>query len=78
MLKFEVGKHYNGTFIGDSDVTFEFEILARTSLRISIVDALTHEVKKIGVHFDEKGNEFAYPYGKYSMCPLIRAERFLT
>ncbi len=76
MLKFEVGKTYTGRFISDSDCTYGFKILSRTAKRITITDAITHEVKQIGVSLDQSGNEMAYPFGRYSMCPIIRAERF--
>ena len=75
-MKFEVGKIYTGRFISDSDCKYAFEVVSRTAKRITIKDAY-HEgkLKQIGVTLDHKGNEMAYPFGKYSMAPTVRAER---
>ena len=76
-MKFITGKTYTGRFISDSNATFEFEIIKRTAKRITIKDAFTKELKVIGTSLDRDGNEIAYPMGRYSMCPTIRAERHL-
>jgi hypothetical protein len=76
MLKFEVGKVYTGRFATDSDCTYSFEVLFRTEKRIQIVDAHTSALKWIGVKLDHNGNEMALPFGRYSMAPTIRADRF--
>ena len=76
MIKFEIGKRYTSRFATDSDATLEIEVVARTSKQITIVNPIARELKKVGIKIDDKGNEMAYPLGKYSMAPIIRADRF--
>ena len=74
MLKFEVGKTYTGRFITDSGCEFEVKILSRTDKRIKFVDLITKEIKSVGVKVLD-GFEIAYPFGKYSLAPTIKASR---
>jgi hypothetical protein len=77
MLKFEPNKKYTGRFICDSECIFEFEVISRSDKRIEILDSCSGKPKKIGVTLDHEGNEMAYPFGKYSMAPCIRASRYI-
>ena len=75
MAKFEQCKKYTGRFISDSDATYCFEVVKRTAKRLTIKDVHTEEVKTVGITADHTGDEMAYPFGKYSMAPTIRASR---
>lgn len=74
MSKFEVNKKYYGRSACDHDCIFNMEVLSRTEKTIKAnVDGA---IKTLRIKTDDE-NEFVYPYGKYSMCPIIRAERIL-
>ena len=72
--KFEVGQTYKTRFTNDSNFTLTFTVIKRTKKFITIVDDSTGEIKRVGVIILE-GKEWAYPMGKYSMAPMINAER---
>ena len=74
MAKFEVGKKYTGRFATDSNAKSCFEVLERTEKRIKIKNQETGEIKTVGV-INLDGDEIAYPFGKYSMAPVIRGKR---
>lgn len=70
MMKFEIGKTYEARSACDYDCIFSFEVVARTAKQITI-KVRGEEVKR-GVSMYE-GSEVCFPLGKYSMCPIIRA-----
>lgn len=70
-IKFEVGKTYTCRSVYDYDCVFSFEVIARTEKRITIVDSFKRK-KTVGVN-NLDGVETAYPSGRYSMAPVIRA-----
>ena len=70
MEKFEVGKTYYCRSACDHECVWEFTITKRTDKsvwigdqRFNIIAGISHE------------SEAIYPLGKYSMCPILRAER---
>jgi hypothetical protein len=72
MTKFEVGKSYVTRSIGDHDCRWSFEVVGRTEKMITVsADGETKKLK-VGVY---DGVETAYPLGRYSMAPVIRADR---
>lgn len=74
MNKFEVNKKYYGRSSCDYNCIFEMEVIKRTEKTIKAnVDG---SIKTLRIKTDDE-NEFVYPYSKYSMCPIIRAERIL-
>lgn len=73
MTQFETGKTYTMRFIGDSDLKVPVEILKRTKKFVTI--KISNEAPvRVGV-YEYDGSEKARPYGTYSMCPSISADR---
>lgn len=73
--KFEAGKRYNMTFIGDSELHVCYEVTKRTEKTITVTDG--REVKTCRVNTYE-GAEFVKPMGSYSMLPILSAERTIS
>ena len=74
MKAFEVNKTYNTRFITDSNCILNFKILKRTEKRLTFELLETQEIKTVGVKIMD-GEEIAYPLGRYSLAPIIRATR---
>lgn len=74
MKKFEIGKEYSTRSICDHNCIFKFMIVKRTDKSVWIQDVKDPNSKivrkKIEIYNDTE--EF-YPYGKYSMAPIIKA-----
>lgn len=76
--KFEVGKIYS---TGEArDYVWRFLVVKRTAKFITIVDAnpVTEadlEPRRVGVTIGYGGHEIALPLGRYSMAPVINADR---
>ena len=68
--KFILGKEYQTRSICDYDCIFKFTILARTdkSVKVSVHNNIVSRRIKI-----YNGAETFYPFGSYSMCPIIKA-----
>lgn len=73
MTKFEAGKTYTTRSACDSNVVWSFEVIKRTAKRITVVED-SNTVRTVGVT-EMGGHEVAWPLGKYSMAPIIRASR---
>ena len=73
MKKFEVNKKYYGTSACDHNCIFELVVLARTEKSIKVL--FENKIKTLKLHNCD--GEFVFPLGRYSMAPVIRAEREL-
>ena len=74
MAKFEVGKKYIHGWAGDSDLFTTWKVIKRTSCTITITDGRETKTCRIIKALSEMSNrETVYPFGQYSMCPLLRA-----
>ncbi len=71
-LQFQVGKEYATRSTADYDTIFSFVILARTPKSVT-VNVHGKLVRRGLFLFD--GVEQFKPYGTYSMCPIVSAER---
>ena len=69
MSKFEAGKRYFTRFAGDADQKIFLTIASRTDKTVKTPEGRTLRVK------ERDGVEFVYPMGRYSMCPVIHADR---
>lgn len=70
MNEFETGKSYICRSVCDHDCVWTFTVAKRTTSSIWIlVDG--EMVRRSVTVYD--GNEIAYPFGKFSMAPIIRA-----
>jgi len=75
MKRFEIGVTYYTRSICDHDCVMEFEVLSRTNKTIVISSNITG-VKRVTV-YEFKDSENAMPLGRYSMAPVIIADRFI-
>lgn len=73
-VKFEVGETYQVRSLGDWDCIFSLTIFSRTDKFITVYDVPGAGHWRVGVRV-VGGVETAKPFGTYSMCPTIRADR---
>jgi len=73
---FQIGQAYSGRFIGDADSVFQVKILARTAKTVTVIGPKGMAQHRISRDLD--GGEQIFPFGKYSMAPVCRAERLVT
>lgn len=78
MTKFETGKTYRTRFIGDSDSKIDVTIERRTAKTVWFIDPMDYgngrQVKSARVTVRDGVEEF-FPTGRYSMAPVIKADR---
>lgn len=75
MKKFEIGKEYTHGWIGDSELFTTWKVIKRTAQTVTIKnDRETKTCKIIKVLSEMENAETIYPFGKYSMCPTLRAK----
>lgn len=69
---FQEGQTVSCTSACDSECVWTFEIIRRSAKFITLQDLRTRETYRVGirVHDDE---EWASPFGSYSMAPVVRA-----
>lgn len=72
MIKFEEGKTYSCRSIADYDCIFSFTILSRTRQTVFIRGSMTEGRRKIRIR---DGVEEIDPLGRYSMSPILSAEK---
>jgi hypothetical protein len=78
LVKFEIGNTYSTRSACDWDTIYSYTVVARTAKTITIEDKHGHKSKR-GVKSDYDGvSEACYPDGRYSMCPVIKADRQLS
>lgn len=71
MKKFEAGKSYVSRFATDADSAIVLSVVSRTDKTIK-----TSEGKTLRIKVCPFGDgEFVFPYGRYSMAPIVRAAR---
>jgi hypothetical protein len=68
--KFKANTTCSTRSVADYDCVFNFEVVKRSAKTITI--KYHGDLKRCKIHTDENGDEFAYPLGRYSMCPVIR------
>lgn len=74
MRQFEVGKEYTHGWAGDADFFTTWKVLKRTAQTVTITNG--HETKtcRINKRLSEmEGCEAFFPFGQYSMAPVLRA-----
>ena len=72
MAKFEVGATYATTSICNSECVFKIIVVKRTEKTVTI-DKGNGKTQRCKIHTDIRDAETIYPYGVYSMCPVIDA-----
>lgn len=73
-MNFEVGKTYRVRSLGDWDCIFSFVVVDRTAKFVRLRHGNASGTLRVGVRIWD-GVETAKPFGTYSMCPTIRADR---
>jgi hypothetical protein len=71
-MKFTAGNTYTQRSICDSNCVFSFRVVSRTAKTMQL-DSGDGVTRRVGIKFDREGCEFAFPLGRYSMAPTIRA-----
>ena len=71
-IQFEVGKTYYTRSLTDYDTIFFFDILARTAKTVTIIVGGKRVRRGIQVY---DGREQFKPFGTYSMCAIISADK---
>ena len=69
---FQTGTTYYTRSIGDHDCIFSFEILRRTAKTVRV--QVNGKIVNRGLTIYEGVEQFK-PFGNYSMCAIIRADR---
>ena len=72
MKKFEVGQVYMMRSPGDHNCIWLYKVMKRTEKTITIFDG--KEIKNCRISKYDVKEETVYPLGKYSLCPILRAE----
>lgn len=73
MIQFQVGQKLSTRSIGDHECIFRAEVLKRTAKTLTINDRIDGTFKRCKIHMNN-GIEFIYPYGRYSLAPIFKAE----
>ena len=71
-IAFQIGGKYRARATCDHDCIFEFKILRRTKKMIWLYDYLGRREVRRKINL-RQGVESVYPFGRYSMCPILRA-----
>ena len=75
MIKFEIGKKYSMTSIGDHNCVWSYTVVKRTNATVTLYDGAKEQVFRIVKKLSEYRNaETVRPLGEYSMCPLLSAD----
>ena len=75
MISFIPGRVYTVRSTCDHECIFRFTVLNRTAKFLSIEDTFG-KVKRVGVSIDFDGtSEICHPLGRYSMSPILKADR---
>ena len=72
--KFTPGEQLSTRSIGDWNCEFQGHVIKRTAKTVTIYTRMNGEAR-CKIHLDDDGNEFVFPYGRYSMSPVFRAGR---
>lgn len=76
MIKFEVGKRYSVRSACDHNCVWTFRIIKRTAQTVTIESrregVKTCRINKQSSEF--RGAESIYPFGRYSMAPILSAD----
>lgn len=76
MKQFKVGESYTHGWIGDADLFTTWVVLKRTAQTVTIKHRDQVKTCRIIKVLSEMNDaECIYPYGQYSMCPTLRADR---
>lgn len=72
MNKFKAGQNLSDRSICNSECIFTATVVKRTAKRVTL-DTDMDGIKTVGIQIDDNGNEWCYPYGRYSMAATFNA-----
>jgi hypothetical protein len=72
---FQIGSQYLMRFISDYDTTDTYKCVNRTAKTVTLKNRA--ETITCKVHKDTEGNDYAFPLGRYSMCPILNSKNIL-
>ena len=72
MNKFYAGQELSNRSICDHNCVFTSTVIKRTAKRVTLNTDM-YGVKTVGIMIDSDGNEFCFPYGRYSMATTFNA-----
>lgn len=76
MTTFEVGRTYTHGWAGDSEMFTSWTVLKRTKATITITNGRKTKTCRISKPLSECcKSEAIYPFGQYSMCPILTADK---
>jgi hypothetical protein len=76
MVEFKVNGTYSTRSICDHNCIWTFTVLKRTKSTITITDGKKVKTCRINKKYSEYNNaETIFPLGKYSMCPVLSADK---
>jgi hypothetical protein len=55
----------------DSDCVWSFEVVSRTAKFVTLLED-DGTRRRVGVLTDQNGDEWARPFGTFSLCPVVR------
>lgn len=70
---FQIGSTYSATSACDHTCVWNFKVVKRTAKFVTLREN-SGETMRVGVR-EHDGEEWASPFGSYSMAPVIRAGR---
>ena len=70
---FIAGRSYSTASACDHNAIFQYKVISRRLTTITIIKE--GKEKRCKIYTDDHGVEYFLPEGKYSMCPVIRANR---
>jgi hypothetical protein len=77
--RFEVGQRVYARSIGDHNCVWIFTVTARTPRFVTLFQEDTGRPLsasvRVGIKVDHDGEEYALPFGEYSMRPSVRPSR---
>jgi hypothetical protein len=72
---FKVGQYYETRMIGDYNQKIGAEIVSRTDKSVTVIGTDNMMKTSYRLTKDQDGNEIFYPYGRYSMAPIIKSDK---
>lgn len=71
MNKFTEGQKLSQVSLCDSDCVFTGTVVKRTAKMVTVVSM--GQTNRVKIQVDSEGNEYCFPYGRYSMATTFRA-----
>lgn len=72
--KFRVNQCLRAASIADHNCIFYGCVINRTEKTLTLnLESESYGIRKRKIYKDEKGNEYCFPLGKFSMAPIFRA-----